>query len=227
MTTTRSLRDDLNNIQDYLADAGLALYTNPVAMSPTRVSFHSHRPDLAFLPDRGSPSVNTYLAWVEAGAYSSLLLDGSLLQITYDIEEGRIVGHRLAYVPCPYDVDHDLLASGEALIDVLSIYLGDHPMLRSPIRFDYDLAAARTGHPAAHLTINDSNCRIACVAPLHALRFVDFVFRNFYPSYWRAHRSFFESAQTRHLARGRLSDTEIQVPHLMWSQDSSFTSSEM
>ncbi len=220
MTTPRSIQDELCNILDYLVVAQLAINVTAVSLAGTRVSFHAHDASTAFLRDRGDPSVAHYLSWVGAGAYSALLLDGGLLQLTYDVDGGQIMGHRLAYVPCPYKIDRSDLDSGEPMSDIVDLYLDGHPVLRSPIRFDFDPGAAKAGHPAVHLTFNSSDCRIACIAPLHPLRFVDFVFRHFYSEYWRVHRIFFDAGPDRHLQRGSLAAGEARLSHIMWTQDS-------
>lgn len=220
MTTTKEICNAVRNVLDYLVAAELALYANEVAEtrngSTTRVSFHSHRPEQPFLASRGHPTVDQYFAWVSAGAYSAILYDGSLLQITYLLEGQRVTRHRLAYIPCPFDVDAELLASGEALIEVVELYRDEEALMRTPLRFDFDSAGARPGHPAAHLTINGSDCRIPCAAPTHVLRFIDFVFRHFYTDLWHAHRPFFDVAAWRHLGQPSLIDTDRFTQHLTW-----------
>lgn len=217
MTTTRSLQDELVNALSYLAESELALYYSPVSVSGTKVSFHSLNPLAPFLSERRHHTVKQYADWVTAGAYSALLLDGSLLQLTYEVSNRKIVSHRLAYVPCPYSLDPELLASGESLSDILDLYLDGHPILRSPVRFDFDPQAAKPGHPAVHFTINDSDCRIACAAPFHPLKFLDFVFRNFYPEYWQAHKSFFLQGAHRDIDHDTNIDFDRRAPHFSWN----------
>lgn len=215
-TTARVVRDQIKNTIDYLIGADLALYANEVSMSPSRVSWHSHNKSAPFLTTREHPTIDQYMAWVTAGAYSAILLDGSLLQLTYDVSGGDVVGHRLAYIPCPYDLDANLLAQGEPIVDVVDLYRDSDAALRSPVRFEYDPRSAKPGHPAVHLTINAPGCRIACVAPLHVLRFVDFVFRHFYPELWRAHQPFFYAAGWQHIGTAAIADEEHRNVHLMW-----------
>ncbi|WP_341395553.1 DUF2290 domain-containing protein [Arthrobacter sp. G119Y2] len=201
---------------DYLVQAELALFTNEVSMSDPLVSFHTQNKEVPFLLNRAHPGIDQYLSWAESGAYSAMLFDGSLLQATYQISDGLVVGHRLAYIPCPYDVDLDLLAEGAPIVDVIDLYLDDMPVLRSPIRFDYDPDAAGIGHPATHMTVNGTSCRIACIAPLHIHRFADFVFRNFYAEFWLVHQSFFEAASSRHIGTKSLTSSESRIPHFSW-----------
>lgn len=216
MTTTRTVRDDVKNILDYLVEAELALYANEVSITGTRVSFHRHQTESVFLSSHQHPTIDQYLAWIAAGAYSAVLFDGALLQITYGVKDGRISGHRLAYIPCPYDIDISLLAAGEAVVDIVDLYRNEDAALRSPIRFDFDPRAAKSGHPAVHMTFNGSDCRIACVAPVQALRFIDFVFRHFYASLWAAHRPFFVASAWRHVGPASLDVASRRTPHLMW-----------
>ena len=89
-------------------------------------------------------------------------------------------------------------------------------LLRSPLRFDYDQSAAREGHPAAHFSVNSPECRIACVAPVHPYRFIDFVFRHFYPILRGAHDGWFEPAGRRHIGEAVISDRDRDGLHLTW-----------
>lgn len=214
--TVRSTRDSVQNVLDYLLDAELALYIDQMSVQGNRVTFNRSQRDQPFLLDRTHPGINQYLAWIETGAYSAVLYDGSLLQFTYDVLAGHVMSHRLAYVPCPFAVDLDLLRSGEAIADVIALYRDSDVLLRSPIRFDYDPAASRSGHPAAHMTINGSDCRIACVAPIHPLRFTDFVFRHFYRDQWLAHEPYFKPANFQHLGSAVLADADRHAPHIVW-----------
>lgn len=216
MTTTRTVRDDVKNTLDYLVEAELALYANEVSITGTRVSFHSHHTNKGFLSSYQHPTIDQYLAWIAAGAYSAVLFDGALLQITYDVMNKRISGHRLAYIPCPYDIDINLFATGEAVADIVDLYRNEDAALRSPIRFDFDPQATKPAHPAVHLTFNGSDCRIACVAPVHVLRFTDFIFRHFYASLWAAHRPFFAASAWRHVGPASLDADSRCTPHLMW-----------
>lgn len=219
MATIRSVRDDVKEVLDYLLDAELAIYTNEVSLDSSRVSWHTRETNAPFITSRDYATLEQFCSWVEASALSAILFDGSLLQITYDVEEGEIVGHRLAYIPCPFIIDIELLHEGESLVDIIEVY-GDYQLqemaLRSPVRFDYDPLAAAPGHPPAHMTINAVDCRIACVSPMHVLRFVDFVFRNFYHALHTAHRDFFSKASTRHVGQRVLTDEEASGLHVMW-----------
>ncbi|SID09507.1 Uncharacterized conserved protein (DUF2290) [Mycobacteroides abscessus subsp. abscessus] len=214
--TARSIRDSVQNVLDYLLDAELAVYANQVSIIGTRVTFNRYDTERPFLLDHTHPGVEQYFSWLTAGAYSAVLYEGSLLQLTYDVRGRRVAAHRLNYVPCPFELDLDLLRSGEGIADVAELYRDGDVLLRTPIRFDFDPDASRTGHPAAHMTINGSDCRIACVAPVHPLRFADFVFHHFHKAQWLAHKPFFETANSRHIGSPVLAETDRTALHLMW-----------
>lgn len=221
MITTRSLCDSIRNALDFLVEAELLLYANAVAQRSTRVTWHPHR-HVPFPHGSDPATVDQYLAWVSAGHYTAALPEGSLLQLTYDVEGGEITGHRLAYVPCPVLDQAQLIQEGEPIVDVVDAYLAAGPasavVLRSPIRFDFDPAAAKPGHPAVHLTINGSDCRIACHAPMHPYQFIDFVYRHFYPQLWSAAEDWFDAASRRVYDTGWLTDDERSLPHVAWQR---------
>jgi hypothetical protein len=216
--TSRALRDQIRNALDFLGEAELIIYATTVALRNTRVTWHAM--STAPFGFDSYATAGQYLRWVNAGHYSAALPDGSLLQMTYDVEAGDVTGHRLAYIPCPVLVDHALLKEGEPIGDVVEVYLEGPATsavaLRSPIRFDFDPSAATTGHPAAHLTINGPECRIACVAPMHPYRFIDFVYRHFYPDLRDAQRAWFVEAERRILGARVLADHDSRTPHVTW-----------
>jgi hypothetical protein len=222
-TTLKSVRHDVQNVLDYLLQAELATYVNPAVVHDVerRVSWPNRGVVGPLLSTIDHPDIDQYAAWVSAGAYSAVLRDASLLQISYEVYRGEITGHRLAYVPCPYDVDQTLLQEGYRVIDILDLYRGNESALRTPLRFDFDPGNAAEGHPAAHLTLNSRHCRIACVAPLHVLRFADFVYRNFYPRLWAAHRNYFAAASWRHLDAPQTEAPPRGVAHVMWDTNAS------
>src|SRR2546430_496303 len=133
--TSRALRDEIQNALDFLTDAELVLYPNTVSLTNTRVGWEALAAGGAFLLDHGYTTVEQYLAWARGGHYSAVLRDGSLLQLTYHVSGSSIVGHRLAYVPCPVVVDETLLQEGEAIAELVPLYLSGGAValtLRSP-----------------------------------------------------------------------------------------------
>ena len=114
MTTVRTIRDQVRNAIDYLRDAELAQFTTEISMGSTMVSWHPLGRDGAFIESFEHPTIDQYLTWLASGDYSALLYDGSLIQLSYEVEDGEVSRHRLSYVPCPYDLDLTLLEEGGA-----------------------------------------------------------------------------------------------------------------
>lgn len=114
-------------------------------------------------------------------SYSVKLIDGGLLQLLYLFKNGSLVKHRLAFYPSPslrsFQDDPDADMRDELYIDIVS-----RRIVPFPVRFDYDVEAARDiVHPICHLTLGDvKGCRIPVSAPLSPRWFIDFVLRNFY-----------------------------------------------
>ena len=216
MSTVRAVRDQIRNALDYVREAELAYFTTEVSMGPTEVSWHPLGRVGPFIESYEHPTVDQYITWLENGDYSALLYDGSLIQIAYEVEGGEVSRHRLCYFPCPYDLDRNLLKEGVPIGDVVALYRDSDALLRSPIRFDFDPQAAAQGHPASHFTINGINCRIACVAPLHVMRFLDFIFRQFHTQLHAAHRPFFATAHAQHIGPPSLENDDHKQVHLTW-----------
>ncbi|WP_405906449.1 DUF2290 domain-containing protein [Streptomyces sp. NBC_00828] len=219
MTTARAVREDINNLLDYLLQAEIAAYINTVSITGRRVSWHPLNPAAPFLTNRGDPCLQDYKGWLDAGAYSALLFDGALLQITYDIEGGEISGHRLAYVPCPYRLDAEMVRR-DAVSEIVDLHIESDPtgmVLHSAVRFDYDPESAGPGHPSAHMTINSVDCRIACAAPMHVGRFADFIFRHFYPDIRFAHLPYFAAGASRDIGVRTLAEEDRGSPHMSWT----------
>lgn len=216
MTTVRTIRDQIRNALDYLRDAELAQFTTEISMRSTVVSWHSLDRQGAFIESFDHPTIDQYVKWLASGDYSALLYDGSLIQLFYEVEGGEVLRHRLSYFPCPYELDLDLLKEGTPAAEVIELYRDSDAGLRSPIRFDFDRQAAAPGHPASHFTINGIDCRIACVAPLHVMRFLDFIFRHFHVRLHAAHRPFFAAAHAQHMGPPSLTDDDRRQVHFSW-----------
>lgn len=192
MRSSSALRSEISQLLRLLLDADVALYINPVRRintykGVTRVTWDGgcNLPGAIFRGDFAT--IAAYWEWVEANAFSAILFDGALLQITYDFLGQDLIGHRLLYCPCPYDLDNDLLRA-EPVLDVVSMYKEkDETMvrLRSALRFDYHKGA--TEEPAVHMTLFWKHSRWAIVAPISPGHFIRFIFRQFYPVLWRAH----------------------------------------
>ena len=211
------MRDSIQNVVDFLYEAKLTIATSTISESDNFVSWHPTRKGIPFLRSDDDIDVDQYISWIDAGHYTCILFDGSLLQLSYSIDGRQISGHRLAFIPCPWLLDMNYLDEGFSLQEILEIHSSNAVRMKSAVRFDLDISAAKRGHPASHLTFNSNDCRIACLAPITPLRFVDFIFKNFYAFYWSRHRSYFSTARSSHLAIPVIGDDERDDIHISWN----------
>lgn len=129
-----------------------------------------------------------YLAALRVGDFSILLSDGGIVQISIDLSAKEIVGHRLVYLPCPiqFDPSEIRLETGEIypladfIVDLNEDEFRDRLRVRAPMRFEYDPTQAGEDHPASHLHLGRSDCRIPVSCPLSLDTFLRFVFKRFY-----------------------------------------------
>lgn len=214
----REIRQTLGAFMEF----GFATYTNTVLESPTRVTWHSTRGDADFLLNRDNLTIEGYLHWLESGHYSALMPDGALIQITYEFDASGIAGHRLAYVPCPVSINdrasRELLDEGFPWGDVIRMKLSEteRVLMKTAIRFDFDPANAGENHPATHFTVNTVDCRIACATPLRLGRFLDFVFRTFYPALYREY-DYLRSFTKDGWFDSTITDDDRSALHFAWT----------
>ena len=190
-----SLFQELHNFLSLLLRSGVALTSTSVVDIPGRRghrtitwSNNSSVPSSLFRLE--SSTVSEYQGWVDSQGYSAILLDGSIIQISYNFLYSELVGHRLLYFPCPFDMDMELLDT-LTLSELIGLYFDegtDGVRLRAPVRFDYDPNSHFKNHPASHMTFQWSHARIAVRSPLSLGHFIQFVFQNFYPSLWDTHK---------------------------------------
>jgi hypothetical protein len=188
--TPKALSTQLRNLFDLLLDSGIAIAVNPVVEQHTghrtRITWGTTFATGGLMSASAFATVDEYRSFIGSQIYSAVFFDGSLLQISYDFEGHDLVGHRLCYYPCPFDVDPEWLLT-DPLADVIDTYSesrGVKTNLRSPFRFDYDEENFGSGHPAVHMHLIKANCRWAVSRPLSVGDFIRFIFRHFYSDIW-------------------------------------------
>lgn len=141
---------------------------------------------------RGLSSFEEYRESLRRRWFSAILFDGAILQFSYTFSGDEVKKHRLCFMPCPIHFDPSELADfsiGELLEVLDSTELMSRIRLEGSLRFDYDPETTTADHPASHLTISRSSCRIPVSAPLSLGHFVRFVFQHFYPDAWNKHEA--------------------------------------
>ena len=185
---------DLDSFLSLLQNSEIALLTTSVVCETRpggfcRVTWPTKTLTTMALFRQESATVSEYREWVTNQGYSAILYDGSLIQVSFDFHQNELIGHRLLYFPCPFDFD-DKLVRSESLVDVIEFYESEEipaVRLRAPIRFDYDANVSTDEHPASHVTFQWAHARVPNFSPISLGHFIDFVFRNFYPTLWENH----------------------------------------
>ena len=209
----RQLLDVLLKLE--VATAIMPVVERRIGQGRTRLTW----PDSSPVYESRTLSAEGYVAMMSGRAYSAVLNDGAMLQISLDFLGDDLVGQRLAYLPCPYELNPQVHWEFGTLdaIEYARLDEAQEVVLRGPVRFDYDPESAAEGHPESHMTIGVDSCRIPITRPITLGHFVRFVFRHFYPYLHRAHDV---------LAAWRIVDglpiEEVAVPselHLHWRSD--------
>ena len=186
---------EILRLGDALADAGLLLdrnfaHTYLLGGRVTRLAWNNY--SISAVTEFAT--VQEYISLIRDRQYTYVFFDGSLMQVVYYFRNRRIVQHNLGFysppVPILPDALREYLDYGLTLQDLVidrveSDDFASNLRLKSPIRFDFDAHNNTVDHPASHLHLSQSDCRIAVSAPLSIGHFVRFVFRYFYPEHWK------------------------------------------
>lgn len=140
---------------------------------------------------------DAYTELLQERSYCARLLDGALLQLSYEFENERLLRHRLAYLPSPYlrqySEDREIYEDDPVYAEVIS-----KRILPVPVRFDADFrddVEVETEHPASHVSLGQfTNCRVAATSPVSPRQFVEFILRSFYYLGFNVRSSKFPSA---------------------------------
>lgn len=225
--TISAYRSDINNLVDYLREHEYTLDINPHVPRAhrndvRRLTWASQNgATLGELFRSASCTLESYFNWLEQREYSILMHDGSMMQFTFDFKNGRVVGHRLCFIPCPFEVDDELreFFRSEPVANVLRelSWESSRLRLRTPIRFDYDPDAAGDDHPDSHMTLNTDQCRMPVFAPLCLGDFIRLIFRNFYVEIYNAHE--FVAKFRTEASATCLRELHGLHAHLFWRRD--------
>lgn len=192
MTTTKSKPDpkavltEIKGITDRLVETGLADDQNQAferkgQQRRVYIKYNNMLGKSSFGAE--DTYADVYHILVEARSFNIRMLDGALIQMSYEFKNGNLLTSRLAYLPHPdlasYQSDPDAYMSDSIYLDSM------HPQaVVVPIRFDFDAnpgVPQSVKHPVAHLTLGQyEHCRIASTGALMPSYFAEFVLRSFY-----------------------------------------------
>lgn len=186
MPTPVHIVRQINDLIRFLIEVGLSndqqfAFQRSLGGSHVETTFQGAHSVSIALRDREYLGIYQQLA--DARAYNTKLIDGALLQMMYEFDQGVLLRHRLAFFPAPhleeFQNNPDIYLEDELYADVVA-----RNIVPFPVRFDYDVNFRFVEdfvHPESHLTLGQyKNCRIPVTAPVAPAQFVDFVLRNFY-----------------------------------------------
>lgn len=190
---------------DALVERELLIDSNPLLATQYQDRTHltwSNSTGLSYLFSDHS-SIEQYVSTLNNRDFSFCLLDGSLVQIEYWIEDGVISHHRLCFVPCPFPYAQEDWV-GFSLAEIPYLMSAEDLLktarLASPVRFDFDSNVEDARHSRAHLTFNMQTCRVPAYGPVSLGHFIRFILRYFFQSEFES-QTWWHEIQPRLYAR--------------------------
>ncbi|MEO5369959.1 MAG: DUF2290 domain-containing protein [Magnetococcus sp. DMHC-1] len=161
---------------------------------------------------------STYKELVDTNNYNLKMLDGALIQMTYEFTDNTISKHRLAFFPSPFleefQNNPDIYIEDEIFAEVIK-----KNIVPFPLRFDFDAdknSFIELNHPKSHLTLGQyKNCRIPVSAPLTPYHFIVFILRHFYHAAFIKHSekiTVFDDVFAITIEKNESSAVHVRVP---------------
>lgn len=181
----------INSTLRMLQDKALIITFNPItnidySQHTCQISWRNHSPNRL---NSGSAftRLGQYMYILTNNSYHCLLFDGSLIRVNFQFEDNILLTQNLLWWPAPYNYG-ELLIEGYSPVELMEDFYGDpkwHEVIRmrSPIRIDFDESNDTTDHPQGHVHIQHYETRLSIKKPICFNRFIDFIFRNFYPEF--------------------------------------------
>lgn len=131
--------------------------------------------------------LDQYIHILQTNSYHCLLFDGSIIRANFEFEDDKLLRQNLLWWPAPYNYG-DILQEGYPPVELFQNFCEDKDWpkiirMRSPIRIDFDSSNNAEKHPPGHLHIQNEETRLNINNPVCFNRFVNFIFRNFYPQF--------------------------------------------
>lgn len=195
--TEKTIRQSLELIKSRLAVTGLLRDWNESTVErlergKTRITWvsSSTRPELMA---NAVSNISEYLMFLEGRHYQYQLIDGSLIQLSYDINsKNKIVQSRLVWYPCPVEFEIEELEYA-TISELIATTPTPKLCCRAPLRFDFAPHQAAENHSSTHLHIGSEDFRLPVQRALEPSRFIRLIVRTAYPQYWLDHAVFREA----------------------------------
>ncbi|SES67205.1 hypothetical protein SAMN05216412_101180 [Nitrosospira multiformis] len=170
------------------------------------------RPELS---DISTSNIKEYLLFLEGRHFQFMLTDGSLIQMSYDVQTTRneIKTSRLVWYPCPVVFSPEELEFATINELVLTSPVETLSM-QAPLRFDYSPEQEAENHSCTHLHLGTENFRMPVQRALEPSRFMRLIIRTAYPKIWSEFAHFREAEDWG--SADRLTDDDKLFGSLSW-----------
>lgn len=181
----------INNCLDLLLKKKLIVFCNKVynvdyCKSKCQITWNNHLSG-RFNSGKSFTLLEQYENILSNNSYHCLLFDGSIIRVNFEFERNILKCQNLLWWPAPFIYDEALEWGAAPLLQYES-FLEDlewHKKIkmRSPVRIDFDNYNDSVIHPKSHLHTQHDECRMAIDYPVCFNKFVEFIFKNYYPEY--------------------------------------------
>lgn len=213
------IQSSIRTVEQELRNLGLLLDQNQTSVLRVRPRLvrvtwatSSLRPELSRFADS---TVGEYLVFLQGRHFNFLLVDGSMIQLSYDLHRSdEIVGARAVWFPCPvpFSVEDLEFATIDELVQTTP---NEEIVCRAPLRVDFAPDQVTPEHPATHLHSGVEKFRLPTQRAFEPTRFVRLILRSVYSDVWRG------KAEHMHCddwgAQDSLTDEDRKIGYLGWT----------
>jgi hypothetical protein len=187
--TVGDIQTSMRNIEEHLRELGLLRDVNDLAVlrlaaQTVRLTWATStlRPEFSNFVDS---TIEEYLMFLSGRHFNFMLIDGSLIQLSYDVfRSNQVVGARAVWFPCPVTFtaeDLEMASIEELVLTTPQIYLS----CRAPLRIDFSPRQVGPDHPSTHLHSGAEKFRLPIQRAIEPSRFIRLILRTAYPELWR------------------------------------------
>lgn len=169
------------------------------------------RPDII---GESNSNINEYLTFLKEKHFQFQLIDGSLIQLSYEIDSrSNVKCSRLVWYPCPIEFIPEELEYA-TLEELVRTSPTGKIGCRAPIRIDFSPELAQPNHPHTHLHLGMEDFRLPVHRAIEPLRFIRLIVRTIYPKIWETSEIF--RAAENWAPQDFLEDEDKSVGFLSW-----------
>jgi hypothetical protein len=218
--TVGDIQTSMRNIETQLRDLGILRDSNELtvlrlsANRTVRLTWSTHTLGLELSKFTDS-TIEEYLTFLSGRHYNFMLMDGSLIQLSYDVfRSNQVIGSRAVWFPCPVTFtaeDLEIVTIEELVLTTPQINLS----CRAPLRIDFSPRQVTPDHPSTHLHSGVEKFRLPMQRAIEPSRFVRLILRTAYPELWRGKGESMVCDDWG--ARDSLTDEDRQTGYLGWN----------